>query len=407
MLDQTTTLSRFLSYVQVETQSDAHSQARPSTPGQLVLLEQLRQEMLALGLVDVELTAGAFLLGTLPGNTDGPAFGLIAHVDTAPGCSGDGVSPQLHADYQGGDIELKDGVVILASENPELALCLGETLITADGTTLLGADDKAGVAIAMGVVEYLIAHPELPRPSLRIAFTPDEEIGRGAHGFPYERFGATAAITLDGGFSGELNVETFNADAAWVRVTGVPTHPGTAKGKLVNAITWLARLIERLPADERPETTEGYQGFFHVTEVEGDATEATAQLILRDFDAEALAARGALLRALAGELITQEPRLRVTVSVEPSYRNMRPALERQPALVEQLLEATRLAEVEPRVLPIRGGTDGAMLTAGGLPCPNVFAGGVNFHGPTEWICTRSLGESMAVVLHLVQLRAGA
>ncbi len=405
ILESTDLVERFLAYVQIDTQSDPHSKTRPSTEKQRVLLNRLVEELKALGLSDAHVDDGAFCLATLPGTVDAPALGLIAHVDTSPAFSGTDVKPVLHQGYDGSAIALKNGVTISPDDNPELLRCVGDTVITADGTTLLGADDKAGVAEIMATLEVLVAHPELPRPPLCIAFTPDEEIGRGAEGFPYASFGAAAAVTLDGGFPGEVNFETFSADSAYVTVRGVSTHPGTAKGKLVNALEWMARLIERLPPLDRPEHTEGREGFIHLDELSGNAAECTAHLILRDFEDDALAARGEIMKRLGTQLMEEEPRLSVEVRIERSYRNMRMMREMRPELIGVVRDAVRAAGLEPDEVPVRGGTDGSRLTEGGLPTPNLFAGGLNFHGPMEWVSTRAMGLATCTVLNLVQLWA--
>lgn len=406
LLATTRLVERFLDYAVLDTQSDARSEARPSTPGQRVMLEKLKGELEELGLTGVTLDEHGFLLGTLPGNRpEAKTMGLIAHVDTAPAFSGTAVKPVLHERYEGGPIRLEGGVVIDPADSPELKHCVGDTIITSNGTTLLGADDKAGVAAIMTALEVLLRHPELPRPTVRVAFTPDEEIGRGTVGFPLEAFGADVAFTLDGGFPGEVNVETFSADSAFVTIHGVSTHPGTAKGKLVNAVAWMAKLLDRLPSLDRPEHTEGRQGFIHIDEIEGNAAKVKVHMILRDFEDDLLAARGELVKKLAEELQAEEPRLRVEVEIVRSYRNMRIMQQMRPGLLETLMRAVRLAGVEPEAIPVRGGTDGSRLTEKGLPTPNLFAGGVNFHGPTEWISTRAMGLSVCAILNLVQILA--
>lgn len=403
ILSTTDLLKRFLSYVAVDTQSDAKSEERPTTEGQLVLLRQLKAELEALGLEDVTLDENGYLMGSLPGNTDAKPMGLIAHVDTAPAFSGKDIKPRFHENYQGGVLEIGHGVVIDPAHNPELGQSIGDTIITSDGSTLLGADDKAGVAAILSAVEVLQANPEIPRPRLCIAFTPDEEIGRGANWFPVERFGAEVAFTLDGSFPGEINVETFSADSAFVTIEGVSTHPGTAKGKLVNAVRYMTRFLSRLPELDRPEYTEGREGFIHIDEIEGNSAKVKVHMILRDFEDDLLAARGELVRQLGAELQKEEPRLKVDVEIVRSYRNMRSMQDMQPGLPELLSEAVRLAGAEPDLVPIRGGTDGARLTEMGLPTPNIFAGGVNFHGPTEWISTRALALATCTVLNLAQI----
>ena len=405
ILRSTRLVDRFLEYVAIDTQSDAKSDQRPTTPGQLILLEKLKGELEGVGLDGVTLDENGYLTATLPGNCDTKPMGLMAHVDTAPAFSGKDIGVRMHEGYAGGAIELEGGVTITPEDNPELERCKGDTIITSDGTTLLGADDKAGIAVIMTMIEQLVGSPELPRPPLRIAFTPDEEIGRGTDWFPLEQFGADVAFTLDGGFPGEVNVETFSADSAHITIHGVSTHPGTAKGKLVNAIRYMARFLDRLPELDRPEYTEGREGFIHIDEIEGNAAKVKVHIILRDFEDDLLAARGALIRKLASELEQEEPRLKVEVKIIKSYRNMRIMQDMRPSLLGTLMKAVRMAGVEPEKVPVRGGTDGSRLTEKGLPTPNLFAGGVNFHGPTEWISTRAMGQSVCAVLNLVQVWA--
>jgi len=295
--------------------------------------------------------------------------------------------------------------VIDPSDNPELDECKGDTIITADGTTLLGADDKAGIAEIMAALEYMKAHPELPHPTIKVGFTPDEEIGRGHAKFPIEEFGADVAFTLDGGFPGEVNVETFEAYSAFVTVTGVPTHPGMAKGKLVNALRYMAKFIDRLPAEISPECTEGREGFIHPFELNGDATACKCHLILRDFEEDKVKGWGDIVKDIAESLKKDEARLKVEVDIQFSYPNMYKFLKEKPEIAERLKEAVAKAGLEPHIDPIRGGTDGSNLSRKGLPTPNIFAGGVNFHGPTEWISTKSMGLALCTVLNLLTLYA--
>jgi tripeptide aminopeptidase len=308
-------------------------------------------------------------------------------------------------DYDGTVIRLKDGVSITPEENPALAACIGDTIITSDGTTLLGADDKAGIAEIMAVLEYLKDHPDLPHPTIRIAFTPDEEVGRGTANFPLEAFGADVAFTVDGEFDGEINVETFNADSAHVTMTGVSIHPGMAKGKMVNALRYMSRFIERLPKEKSPECTEGREGFIHPVEVKGDAFKCKCHLILRDFEEGALAGFGNTVKRIAEDLGKEEPRLEIDVEIKHSYPNMYTFLKERPEITKRLSEAVGRAGIEPVLQPIRGGTDGANLTKMGLPCPNLFSGGMNFHGPNECISTRSMGLAVCVLLNLLTLYA--
>lgn len=406
MLANTSLVERFLEYVRIDTTSDEHSDTSPSTERQFLLAELLVEQLKAIGLSDAEVDENCYVTATLPGNVEGKeTVGLIAHLDTSPAAPGVNVNPLLHEDYDGSPIELADDVVISVEADPELEKCIGDTIITADGTTLLGADDKAGIAVIMSALELYQKNPGLPRPTIRVAFTPDEEIGRGTAKFPIETFGADVAFTLDGSFDGEINIETFNADSAHVTITGVSTHPGTAKGKLVNALRHMAVFLSRLPAEVSPECTEGREGFIHPYELKGDASSCTCHLILRDFEQDALSALGKQIQRIADSVSRDEPRLRVEVEIKSSYPNMYQYLKDRPEIAERLEEAVRRAGLEPNLAPVRGGTDGSKLTEMGLPCPNIFAGGVNFHGPTEWISTRSMGLSLCTVLNLMTLFA--
>jgi tripeptide aminopeptidase len=406
ILEATSLVKRFTEYVKVHTTSDEHSESSPTTERQFDLARKLIGELEELGLPDAQVDDHCYVTATLPGNVKGAAtVGLIAHLDTSPAAPGDGVTPLFHENYDGSPIRLKDDVSITTEDTPELSSCIGDTIVTSDGTTLLGADDKAGVAEIMTVLEYLKENPELPRPEIRIAFTPDEETGRGTAKFPFETFGADLAFTVDGTFDGEINVETFNADSAYVTITGVSTHPGTAKNKLVNALRYMSRFIERLPAEKSPELTEGRYGFIHPMEVNGDASKCKCHLILRDFEEGPLAEFGQTVKEIAEDLKKEEPRLKVDVEIKRRYSNMYQFLKKRPEIADRLSEAVRLAGVEPVLKPIRGGTDGANLTKMGLPCPNIFSGGMNYHGPTECISTRSMGLAVCVLLNLLTLYA--
>ena len=406
MLANTSLVERFLEYVRIDTTSDEHSDSCPSTERQFVLAELLVEQLRGVGLSDAAVDENCYVTATLPGNVEGKeTVGLIAHLDTSPAAPGANVTPVLHEDFDGSSIELADDIVISVDDNPELRACIGDTIITADGTTLLGADDKAGIATIMAALEFYQKNPGLPRPTIRVAFTPDEEIGRGTAKFPMEVFGADVAFTLDGSFDGEVNIETFNADSAYVTITGVSTHPGTAKGKLVNALRHMAVFLSRLPTEVSPECTEGREGFIHPYELKGDASSCKCHLILRDFERDALSALGEQIREIADSVLRDEPRLKVEVEIKPSYPNMYEHLKERPEITGRLLEAVRKAGIEPNLAPVRGGTDGSMLTQKGLPCPNIFAGGVNFHGQTEWISTRSMGLSLCTVLNLMTLYA--
>ena len=406
MLANTSLVQRFLDYVRIDTTSDEHSDSCPSTERQFVLAELLVEELKAVGLTDAAVDENCYVTATLPGNVGGKeTVGLIAHLDTSSAAPGVNVNPVLHDDYDGSSITLADDIVISVDDNPELQKCIGDTIITADGTTLLGADDKAGIATIMAALEFYQKNPGPPRPTVRVAFTPDEEIGRGTAKFPIDTFGADVAFTIDGSFDGEVNIETFHADSAYVMITGVSTHPGTAKGKLVNALRHMAVFLSRLPPEVSPECTEGREGFIHPYEVKGDASSCRCHLILRDFERDALSALGEQIEEIADSVLRDEPRLKVEVEIKPSYPNMYEHLKDRPEITERLQEAVRRAGMEPDLAPIRGGTDGSMLTRMGLPCPNIFAGGVNFHGQTEWISTRSMGLSLCTVLNLMTLYA--
>jgi len=409
ILARTRIVDRFLGYVRLDTQSDEASDTCPSTEKQLELARRLVAELTELGLRGVgehepSMDANGYVLAELPGTTPG-RLGLCAHIDTAPQYTGTGVSPRLHESYQGGMIDVGHGVVLDPRDTSELSECVGDTIITTDGRTLLGADDKSGIAAIMGALEVLVREPELRYPTLRICFNPDEEIGRGADRFPLDRFDCPLAVTIDGGFAGEINLETFSAHKAVITFTGVSVHPGTAKDKMVNALTYAGKLLAALPADESPERTDGRRGFFHPVLISGDAASCRLQLILRDFDTGVLEERGRRLRAMCEELREQEPRLRVDVEITEQYRNMYDVLSGHPEIASVLEEAVRSVGIEPDVKPIRGGTDGSRLTALGMPTPNLFAGGVNFHGPAEWISTRVLAQSTCAILNLVQLYA--
>lgn len=405
ILNSTKMVERFLTYVQYDTQSDEEAESCPSTAKQLELAKHLLGELQELGL-EASMDEHGYVLAELKGDADG-VLGLIAHIDTAPAFSGTGVKPQLHENYDGSPIQLTGDVVIDPADSPDLLQCKGDTIITSDGTTLLGADDKSGIAAIMGALETLVANRDLAHPTIRVCFNPDEEIGRGAHKFPLEKFDAPVAFTVDGGFPCELNVETFSADKATVHFKGVAVHPGEAKGKMVNALTYMGKFLSRLPMAETPECTEEREGFFHPTDTTGDAAACKLNLILRDFDEELLRKRGERVRAIAEGLIAEEPNLQVEVEITQQYRNMHDELSKRPEIAERMQQAAVAAGLKPVMSPIRGGTDGSQLTAMGLPTPNIFAGGVNFHGPTEWVSTRAIALSTCVLLNLVQIYAGA
>ena len=400
-------LERFLRYVRIDTTSDQDAETYPSTARQRDLGEVLARELRELGLDDVELTEHGDVFATLAGSA-GPTMGLVAHMDTSQDESGAGVQPQVIRNWDGKDIVLPGDTdkVLRVDENPILAARVGHDIVTTDGTTLLGADDKAGVAEIMGAVAYLAAHPEIDHAPVRVGFTVDEEVGRGVDHFDIEAFGADFAYTLDGAEVGRIDDETFSATEVRIKIEGLSVHPGTSKGKMVNAIKLAARLIERLPKDDlSPETTEGREGFVHPHRFTGTTAEAELRFIARDFDAGKLEAHEQLLRRLADELAAEEPRARISVSVDEQYRNMKEFLDRDPSVTEAADEAARRCGIEPWREPIRGGTDGAMLSERGLLTPNIFTGGQQFHSVLEWASVQDMAASAATIVELAKLWA--
>jgi tripeptide aminopeptidase len=401
-------LERFLRYVRVDTQSKRDRTQSPSTPGQLDLSRMLVDELRQLGLEDAELDDNGYVMATLPSTTNGnaPTIGLIAHVDTSPDESGTGVEPIVHRGYDGSVLNLpRNGAVLDPAVLTELAGKDGHDIVTASGDTLLGADDKAGVAEIMTAVAHLAAHPELARPTLRIAFTPDEEIGHGATLFDVERFGAACAYTLDGSTIGELQDETFTAAEAIITIRGVETHPGFATGKMVNATRLAGEILAALPAELTPEATSDRQGFLHVYEVTGTVGRAVIRVIARDFDDEKLEQHVALLRRTAEEVVGREPRARLAIEVSHQYPNMRTYIEEFPAVVDAAEEAIRKEGIEPVRTPIRGGTDGSRLSQMGLPTPNVFTGGHEYHSVREWASVQEMAAAAATVVRLAEVWA--
>jgi tripeptide aminopeptidase len=403
---------RFLRYVQIDTQSAEDSTETPSTVKQLDLLRTLEGELKTLGAQDVTLTDYGCVLATIPATVGGdvPTVAFLAHVDTVPGFSGTGVRPIVHRSYAGGSIALPDATdqVLTYENSPLLKEKLGEDIITASGATLLGADDKAGVAIIMAMASYLLSHSDIPHGDIRICFTPDEEVGRGVENLTLDDLAASLAYTLDGENPGEAVYESFSADKALVKITGVSIHPGLAKGKLVNALQLAAKLINMLPQNTRtPDTTEGREGFIHLYRLSGTAAEAELHFILRDFELDGLAAHGDLLRSACATLQAGEPRAKVECTITEQYRNMRYWIENDMRPVELMIEAIRRAGMEPSVKPVRGGTDGSRLTQMGLPTPNIFTGMQNVHGPLEWISLQDMAKAAQVCVNLVQLWAEA
>lgn len=399
---------RLIRYCRIDTQSDEKSTTSPSTARQLDLLNLLAEELKEIGAQEVQLTDYGAVLATIPATIAqrAPVIGFLAHVDTAPAFNATGVKPLVHRNYDGGEIVLPDDPtqVLSPKQSPYLANKIGEDIVTASGTTLLGADDKAGVAILMTMARHLLAHPEIPHGKLRVAFTPDEEIGRGVHPNLPADLGVKFAYTLDGGDLGEIVYETFSADKATVRIQGVSTHPGQAKGKLVNALHLAAKLIDTLPhVTLTPETTEGREGFIHVYAINGTAAEVELQFILRDFEVDKLQAHGQLLQQVCETVQAVEPRARITCTITPQYRNMRYWLENDMRPVELARKACREVGIEPFSVPIRGGTDGSRLTEMGVPTPNIFTGMQNIHGPLEYISVQDMARATAVCIQLAQL----
>ncbi|WP_421224458.1 peptidase T [Aeromonas enteropelogenes] len=401
-----TLLERFLRYVTFHTRSDETNPACPSSEGQLVFARVLKEEMEALGLTRVTLDEHGYLTACLPGNQpEAPAIGLIAHMDTAD-YEAEHVEPQIIENYQGGDICLGKGDEVLTIRDYRfLKNYLGQDLITTDGTTLLGADDKAGIAEILTAIDHLQAHPEIPRGDIWVGFTPDEEIGRGANLFPLDRFPAKWAYTVDGGELGELEYENFNAASATIRFIGNNVHPGTAKGSMINSQTLAARFHAAMPAEQTPECTEGYEGFFHLAQMNGTVEECTLHYIIRDFDDEGFASRKAEMERRVAAMQAEYPKARIELTLTDSYRNMRSQIEPHMHIVELAKAAMIAADVSPRVKPIRGGTDGARLSFMGLPCPNLFTGGHNFHGKHEFIPLQSMEKAVATLVELVRLTA--
>lgn len=406
---ETNCVERFLHYVTIDTQSCEDSTTFPSTLKQLDLLRLLQSELQELGLEDVTMDEYGYVFATVPATStraDVPVIGFLAHVDTSPEMSGAGVKAIVHHNYDGRELVFPDDpeAVISPAENPLLAGQIGNDIITASGTTLLGADNKAGVAEIMGAVEYLLAHPEIAHGPVRVGFTPDEEVGNGTKFFDVERFGAHCAYTMDGETLGELQVETFSADSITVTFQGCNTHPGFARGKMVNSIKVAADFVSRLPKDGlSPETTSGYEGFVHPYMVDAGVERTSVKLLVRDFATSALQAMEETVERIALEAVSSHPGSSMTVEVEESYRNMKEVLDQHPAVVEHALEAYRRSGLEPRIEPIRGGTDGSRLSFMGLPTPNIFAGEHNFHSRFEWISTSDMHKAVEVIIELCRV----
>ena len=397
---------RFLKYVSFDTQSCEASETFPSTAKQLALLNHLVEEMTGMGLEEVEIDPNGYVMGSIPatpGCEQVPTIGFIAHVDTSPDMSGAGVRPRIIERYDGGDIRLNDSLTMRVADFPELAFFKGHTLITTDGTTLLGADDKAGIAEIMTAAEYLLAHPEVRHGKIRIGFTPDEEIGRGVDFFDVERFGARFAYTVDGGFEGELEYENFNAAGAKISIQGKNIHPGYAKDKMINALQVACDIHALLPAWQRPEHTEGYEGFFHLVGMSGTVEQAEMSYIIRDHDRARFEQKKELLQAAVRMVERTVGEGVITLRLKDQYYNMKEMVEPHMEVVDMAFRAMKEAGVEPVVRPIRGGTDGSRLSYMGLPCPNLFTGGMNFHGKYEYCSLDTMHRAMQTILNLAQL----
>ncbi|WP_028559116.1 peptidase T [Paenibacillus pinihumi] len=395
-------IDRFTSYARIDTQSDDNSSTCPTTPGQLILANKLVEELKEIGMQEVTLDENGYVMATLPANADGPVptIGFLAHLDTATELTGAGVNPQLVENYDGGDIVLNAGqsVILSPRDFPALSGYKGQTLITTDGTTLLGADNKAGIAEIMVAMHYLIDHPEIKHGKLRVAFTPDEEIGRGPHKFDVKAFGADFAYTVDGGPLGELEYESFNAAAAKIVCKGVNVHPGTAKNKMIHSTKMAMELHSKLPAKEAPEHTEGYEGFFHLTSMSGNVEETKLQYIIRDFKRDQFEARKEKLSSIVKELQTVYGEDRITLELKDQYYNMRDKIEPVKEIVNTAHEVMVGLGIQPIVKPIRGGTDGSQLSYMGLPTPNIFTGGENYHGKYEFVSVDNMVKASTVIV---------
>ncbi|MBR4389490.1 MAG: peptidase T [Prevotella sp.] len=400
-------VERFLNYTKFDTQSSEESQTVPSTSKQLLFAEYLRQELIDEGFADVEMDDKGYIYATLKGNVDKkvPVIGFISHYDTSPDCSGANIHPRIVEHYDGADIVLSEGIVMRTDKFPEMLQHQGEDLIVTDGTTLLGADDKAGIAEIIQAMCYLRDHPEVKHGDIRVAFNPDEEIGMGAHHFNVEKFGCQWAYTMDGGDLGDLEYENFNAAAAKVRIKGVSVHPGYAKGKMVNANRLAAEFVALLPADETPETTEGYQGFFHLLGIQSNIERAQLSYIIRDHDRKIFERRKVMMLECGRAINEKYGEGTCEVEINDQYYNMKEKIDPNMHVIDLVLKAMQDCGVPPKVEPIRGGTDGAQLSFKGLPCPNIFAGGVNFHGPYEFVSVQVMEKAMQVIVRICELTA--
>lgn len=402
-----TITERFLNYVKFDTQSSEESTTVPSTSKQLVFAKFLKEELEREGFADVEMDEMGYIYATLKSNTrkEVPTIGFISHYDTSPDCSGADIKPSIVSGYNGSDIELSPGIISSPQKFPELLQHVGEDLIVTDGTTLLGADDKAGIAEIVQAMCWLRDHKEIPHGDIRMGFNPDEEIGMGAHHFDVEKFGCEWAYTIDGGDLGELEFENFNAASAKIQIKGVSVHPGYAKGKMINASRLAAEFIALLPEGETPEETEGYEGFYHITGMESCTESAKLSFIIRDHDREKFEDRKRMMQLCADKMNEKYGEGTVTADIKDQYYNMKEKIDPNMHVIDVVLKAMQACDVPPRVRPIRGGTDGAQLSFKGLPCPNIFAGGVNFHGPFEFVSVQVMEKAMQVIVKICELTA--
>ena len=398
---------RFLNYTKFDTQSSEESETVPSTSKQLIFARYLKDELEEVGLQDVSLDDKGYIYATLPANTKDacPVIGFISHYDTSPDCSGANIKPRIVNNYSGGDIELSEGIMLSPNKFPELLQHTGEDLIVTDGHTLLGADDKAGIAEIVQAMVYLKEHKEIKHGKIRVAFNPDEEIGMGAHHFDVEKFGCEWAYTMDGGDVGELEFENFNAASAKITIKGVSVHPGYAKGKMLNASLLAVEFAGMLPTDETPETTEGYQGFYHLTGMQTQTEQAKLSYIIRDHDREKFEDRKRFIKRVVDQMNEKYGKGTVVADINDQYYNMKEKIDPQMHVIDLVLRAMQESGVTPKVRPIRGGTDGAQLSFKGLPCPNIFAGGINFHGPYEFVPIQSMEKAMQVIVKICELTA--
>jgi len=407
MIDKNTVRDRFIKYIKIDSQSDPHSDTTPSTKTQWDMANLLKTELEDIGMEEVTIDKNSYVMATLPGNVDHdvPCIGFVSHFDTTPDYSGTGINPQIHENYDGKDIVLnaEKNMVLSPDYFEDLKAYVGQTLITTDGNTLLAADDKAGITEIVSAMEYLIKHPEIKHGKIRVGFTPDEEIGRGAHKFDVKKFGADWAYTMDGSQIGELEYENFNAASAKISIKGKSVHPGYAKGKMINSALIGSRILNLLPLNEVPERTEGREGFFHLTSFKGDVTSTELSFIIRDHDKRKFEARKKLLESIADEINADYPENIVSVEIKDQYFNMREKIEPVMNIVDIAKEAMLACDVKPIIKPIRGGTDGSQLSYMGLPCPNIFAGGHNFHGPYEYVPLESIQKATEVIVKIAEL----